>query len=277
MSETDGQAYKEWIAGVFGRGAHTYSQIGPQFFPYFGQKLVDYARIPAGATVLDVACGRGASLFPACDRVGPAGRAIGIDLSAEMVDETRKELRRRQIHWAETRQMDAEHLQFDDQSFDFALCGLALFFFPDFDQALSEIFRVLKPQGVLTVSTFGEDDPRWDGLGEIVGAYRERLAPAPKIDMERLSKPESVIEAFGNAGFTNIELFSEDDVIHYRDLDQWWETLWSHGFRAFLERLDEASLAAFKGAAFAWAESEGLLSEQGLPETWRLWITRARR
>ena len=74
MNESEGQAYKEWIAGVFGRGADTYSQIGPQLFQYFGQKLVDYAEIPAGAKVLDVACGRGASLFPACERTGPQGR-----------------------------------------------------------------------------------------------------------------------------------------------------------------------------------------------------------
>lgn len=275
MNEADGQAYKEWIASVFGRGAHKYSQVGPQFFPYFGQKLVDYSGIQAGATVLDVACGRGACLFPACERVGSYGRVMGIDLSAEMVNETHKEIKRRRIDWAEVIEMDAEHLQFDDGIFDFALCGLALFFFPDFDRALSEIFRVLKPQGVLTVSTFGKDDPRWDGFGEIIDGYRERLAPAPKIDMRQLSKPEDVIEAFGNAGFTNIEVFSENKVIHYRDLNQWWETLWSHGFRTFLERLDEASLDTFKEEAFAWAD--GLLSEEGLPEIWQLWITRARR
>jgi len=234
---------------------------------------VEYAGIQAGATVLDVACGRGASLFPACERAGARGRVIGIDLSADMVNETRNELERRQLAWAEVCQMDAEYLEFDDGTFDFALCGLALFFFPDIDRALSEIFRVLKPQGVFVASTFGEDDPRWDGFDEIVRAYREKLSPAPKIDMQRLSEQENILEAFSNAGFTSIEIFSEVKDTYYQDLDLWWDSLWSHGFRGVLERLDEASLEAFKRESFEWAG--GIMSEEGLPESAELWFARA--
>ena len=274
MHQQEGQAYKEWIAGVFGRGADNYSQIGPQFFQHFGRNLVDYADIPEGATVLDVACGRGASLLPTCELVGTSGRVVGIDISADMVNETREEIRRRQLNYAEVNQMDAEHLQFDDGAFDFALCGLALFFFPNVDQALTEILRVLKPGGVFVASTFGEEDALWEGLNEIFRAYRERLAPAPKANTQQLGKQEEIIKIFSRPGFAEIETFSVSKTLYHQDLDRWWETLWSHAARSFLERLDEADLATLKEESFAWAER--LLSEKGLPETWNILITRAR-
>jgi ubiquinone/menaquinone biosynthesis C-methylase UbiE len=47
---------------------------------------VEWADLQPGESVLDVGYGRGASLFPAAERVGPNGRVLGVDLSAEMVD-----------------------------------------------------------------------------------------------------------------------------------------------------------------------------------------------
>ena len=53
---------------------------GPDYWEYFGVKLVELAAIPPGAQVLDVGCGEGSSLFPAVERVGSRGYAIGIDI-----------------------------------------------------------------------------------------------------------------------------------------------------------------------------------------------------
>jgi O-methyltransferase/aklanonic acid methyltransferase len=53
---------------------------GPDYWDYFGLRLVEHARIPRGAWVLDVGCGTGSSLFPTAGRTGPQGYAIGIDI-----------------------------------------------------------------------------------------------------------------------------------------------------------------------------------------------------
>src|SRR3989304_293677 len=83
-SQADDQ--KARTAAVFNRAASTYDQVGPRFFAHYGLRLVELAQIPQGSVVLDVASGRGASLFPAVDRIGPSGRAVGIDLR-RMVDD----------------------------------------------------------------------------------------------------------------------------------------------------------------------------------------------
>ena len=53
---------------------------GPDYWDYYGVRLVEQAAIPRGAKVLDVGCGTGSSLFPAAQTVGPGGYVIGIDI-----------------------------------------------------------------------------------------------------------------------------------------------------------------------------------------------------
>jgi O-methyltransferase/aklanonic acid methyltransferase len=53
---------------------------GLDYWDYFGVRLVEHAGIPPGAYVLDVGCGTGSSLFPAAEKSGPRGYAIGIDI-----------------------------------------------------------------------------------------------------------------------------------------------------------------------------------------------------
>jgi O-methyltransferase/aklanonic acid methyltransferase len=52
----------------------------PDYWKYFGAKMVEHAGIHPGARVLDVGCGTGSSLFPAAERAGRHGWAIGIDI-----------------------------------------------------------------------------------------------------------------------------------------------------------------------------------------------------
>src|SRR5262249_3356453 len=126
---------------------------GPGCFAHFGRRLVTAAEIQPGQRVLDVACGRGAVLFPCAERVGQTGQAIGVDLADEMVRATNEAAARRGIT-ARSLVMDAEHLDFPDATFDRVLCGFGIMFFPNQIQALDEFRRVMKPGGRLAVSTW---------------------------------------------------------------------------------------------------------------------------
>lgn len=54
---------KAGIVGVFGRAADTYDDVEPRHFSHFGRLLVEHARLPPEAEVLDVAAGKGAVLL----------------------------------------------------------------------------------------------------------------------------------------------------------------------------------------------------------------------
>ena len=77
---------QQQAAAVWTRAASSYSHTGPPFFQYFGKELVNFAQVPPGARVLDVATGRGAVLFPAAEKVGQEGEVIGIDYSSSFLN-----------------------------------------------------------------------------------------------------------------------------------------------------------------------------------------------
>jgi O-methyltransferase/aklanonic acid methyltransferase len=247
----DPQNRKDTLQGVFTRSATSYEQI--RYFPIYGQWLVDTARIPEGGTVLDVACGRGAVLFPAAERVGEQGKVIGIDLAEGMARETGFEIQRRGLAQAETRQMDAETLDFADSFFDTVLCGFSVQFFPHLDRALKEFRRVIKPGGRIAVTTWGEvDDPRWDWYDLLRNEYQANV----KLGSNSLNKPEVIETWFSEAGFNDIQIITKDFDMVYRDEEEWWNVEWSISGRAGLEKLSPETLERFKAECFAKMQSQ---------------------
>lgn len=238
------QDKKDALQGVFTRTASTYGAI--PYFPIFGEWLVDVADIREGAQVLDVASGRGAVLFPAAARVGPRGRVVGTDLAEGMARETQAEIERRGLSQAEMRQMDAEHLDFPDESFDNVLCGFALQFFPHLDRALAEFRRVLHRGGSAVVTTWAGDDSRWDWYDEL----RDRYGAVVKLGSQTLDSPEVIREWFTAAGYTDLRIESKAIEIHYADEEEWWNVEWSISGRAGLEKLSPDALRDLKAEAF---------------------------
>lgn len=97
--------------------------------------------------MLDVASGRGSTIFPALEKVGPEGCVTGTDFAPDMVRLTREEIQRRGIQNAEMLEMDARRLELPDHSFDAVICAFGIFFIPSPERALAEIRRVLKAGG----------------------------------------------------------------------------------------------------------------------------------
>src|SRR5512141_1429197 len=86
---------KQSVAGIFHRASSTYDRVGPGFFSHFGRGLIKHAALPLNAHVLDVACGRGAVLFPAAEAIGINGLVTGIDLAEGMVQATSRDAMQR--------------------------------------------------------------------------------------------------------------------------------------------------------------------------------------
>lgn len=275
---------KQRVAGAFDRAAASYDEIGPRFFTHFGRRLVELAEIPAGAQVLDVACGRGAALFPAAQSVGPTGRVIGIDLSTSMVYETDKEIQRMKLANASVQQMDAENLEFAPDSFDYVLSGLGLLFFPQPEHALSEMRRVLKPCGRVALSTWdsrGNDYWRW---------FEEDLFNAfmpPKLDTSTTSEQETasveldtsekLMDVMQAAGFKDVRVVEESVDLVYHSEQEWWDALWTNSMRLMLEEIEQAigpdGLERFRLAAMAHLKT--MVQADGIHQWWPVLFTLA--
>jgi ubiquinone/menaquinone biosynthesis C-methylase UbiE len=243
---------KAGIVGVFGRAADTYDDVEPRHFSHFGRLLVEHARLPPEAEVLDVAAGKGAVLFPAAKR---AARVVGVDLAAPMVAALQREIDRRELSNAGAAVMDAEALEFEDESFDAVLCGCAIFMFPDPGRSLAEIRRVLRPGRTVGLSIFGDGDTRWD-------AVRDRLFANPPPQEERWTPPslpfrnaDDLRAGLEVSGFVDVRVQQEVFDATYVDGDQWLAWAWSTGYRGALERMTDEELEEFKAEVYPQMET----------------------
>lgn len=106
-------------------------------------------RVAPGSTVLDIGCGAGMDLLVAARRVGPEGRAIGVDMTEEMARTARASARRLGLENVEVRLGDALHLPVDDESVDVIISNGVINLTPDKERAFAEAFRTLKTGGRL--------------------------------------------------------------------------------------------------------------------------------
>jgi O-methyltransferase/aklanonic acid methyltransferase len=68
------------MSGFWSRPAGIIDLNAPDYWQFFGSRLVEQAGIVAGGEILDVGCGDGSSLFPAAIKAGINGRVVGIDI-----------------------------------------------------------------------------------------------------------------------------------------------------------------------------------------------------
>lgn len=111
----------------------------------------------AGETVLDIGCGAAMDLLLAARRVGPTGRAIGVDMTPSMIEAARASAREAGLDNVDIRQGDAESLPVDDASVDAVLSNGVLNLTTDKGKAFAEIARVLRPGGRLLLADITVD------------------------------------------------------------------------------------------------------------------------
>ncbi len=109
-------------------------------------------RIPEGETVLDVGSGAGMDLLIAARRTGPAGRAIGVDMTAAMRERAARGAAASGLHNVEVHAGEATRLPVETRSIDVVISNGVLNLVPDKERAVAEIARVLKPGGRVQIA-----------------------------------------------------------------------------------------------------------------------------
>jgi len=103
--------------------------------------------------VVDLGCGGGMDCFIAAAKVGPEGKVIGIDMTADMISLAKNNAQKRAAtHNTEFRLGRIEALPLDDELADVVISNCVINLVPDKKRAFAEIHRVLKPGGRLAIS-----------------------------------------------------------------------------------------------------------------------------
>ncbi|MBM2842041.1 MAG: Arsenite S-adenosylmethyltransferase [Bacteroidetes bacterium] len=111
-----------------------------------------FADLEPGMTVLDLGSGAGIDVFIAAKAVGPAGKAIGLDMTDEMLKRARANKVKLGIPNAEFWKGEIEDMPVESNSIDRIISNCVINLVPDKTKAFAEMHRVLKPGGKFTVS-----------------------------------------------------------------------------------------------------------------------------
>ena len=159
-----------------------------------------YTEICEGDVVLDLGSGAGIDVLLAAQRAGESGRAIGIDMTPEMIEKARKNAAEAGAKNVEFRLGEIESMPVEDESVDWIISNCVINLAPDKDSVFREAYRVLKPGGKLLVSDIVANHlPKW--LRSTISNWANCISGALPEDQ--------YLDAIRRAGLDEIQVFSK--------------------------------------------------------------------
>lgn len=241
--------HKRQVALTYNMAAAGYDNCSLRFFPSCASRLIELSGLCHGQKVLDVATGTGAAALAASGRVGSTGRVTGVDIAGEMLEQARLKSQaqgRNNIEWLE---MDAEHLDFPDETFNAVTSSFGIFFIPGMQDALGEWLRVTRPGGVLAISGFGSSafQPQSDLFEARLRSYGVEFPLDHRpFSWQRLDRPEQYEELLSAAGCSGVRIYTEQQGYFLSGADEWWDIICGSGFRGAISQLGPDELERFK-------------------------------
>lgn len=259
----------EGIAPFYSKVAPDYAAKGPPYFAHAGKRLVELANVQSGDVVLDVGCGRGAALLPAATKVGPTGRALGIDVAPGMVEHTARAIEQAKLHNASVQLMDVSNHTLPEHEFTHVLSSFSVFFFPDLPDVLKSLRDLLRRRGTAAFAFSRGTDPRWtwyEARLKELGAFEGMAVPR---GYPGIRDKDVLTDLLSAAGFSEAREIEEETDLWYATPEAWWASLWTHGSRRALDHLAPDVLEHFQKDSIARVRTD-LQQPEGIPERMRL-------
>src|SRR5262249_48249809 len=137
-----------------------------------------FASLRPGETVVDLGCGGGLDVFLAAAKVGPTGKAVGIDMTPEMIARAQQNAAKQPLGHVAFHLATIDRLPLPDGSADCIISNCVINLAPDKRAVFREMFRVLKPGGRVAVSDIALKKPLPSEVARDVLAYVGCIAGA---------------------------------------------------------------------------------------------------
>ena len=230
---------KQKAAATYNAASDFYDHPVNSFWERYGRATVARLLINPGARVLDVCCGSGASAIPAAEAVGRQGFVLGVDLAENLLTLARAKAKERDLSNIEFRTGDMLDLQLPAIGFDAVICVFGIFFVPDMQGAVRELWRHVRPGGRLAITTWG---PRFF---EPVNTVFWNAVRTARPDLykgfnpwDRISQAEALSELFVEGGAQVPDVAAEMNLHVLGSPDNWWPMVLGTGYRGTIEQLD---------------------------------------
>jgi len=203
--------YKQTTHQQWQEAAEAWYRWSPLLHQWLGtttQEMLDMAGVTTGQNLLDIAAGAGEQSITAAKMVGPGGRVLATDISANILEYAKQMAAEAGMHNIETAVMDGENLELEDETFDVVISRVGLIYFPDQQKALTEMLRVLKPGGKIAAIVYSvpEKNTFFSTPVAIIRKHAKLPPPLPGQPGPFSLSQKGVIEkAFATAGFKKVK------------------------------------------------------------------------
>jgi ubiquinone/menaquinone biosynthesis C-methylase UbiE len=243
---------------TYNSAADSYDDPANTFWERFGRKTVQRLELRPGSRVLDVCCGSGASALPAAEIVGTDGSVVAIDLAEKLLELGRKKAVERGLSNIEFRGGDMLNLNFENE-FDAVVCVFGIFFVPDMESAVRELWRALEPGGKLAITTWG---PRffepattafWNSIRDVRPDLYKGFNP-----WDRICDRNSLLQLLNNSGIAQVEILEEANRHPINSAEAWWAAVLGSGYRGTIDQLSADDLQKVRDTNFKYIHESGI-------------------
>lgn len=227
----DPEVRKQFTRAAFNAAADTFDDPALSFWDLCGRRTIELAGIRPGDRVLDVCCGTGSSAFPAAEAAGASGSVLGVDLAELLLERGTAKAKERGLDNVTFRTGDMTALDVEDASFDAVICVFGVFFVEDMVAAMRELWRAVRPGGLLAITTWGRrvlepgNAVYWEAVGRERPDLRQETPP-----WQRIIEPPGLRRLFADAG-TAVPDIAVECFDHHIETEEWWTIVLGSGFR----------------------------------------------
>jgi len=235
---------KQMIQQGFDTVAQGYDHPSLSFFPETAKRIIAHLKLQPEDHLLDVCTGTGVVALTAAEKLSQ-GKVTAIDLSAGMLQQAKNKASDKKLTNTEFLQMDLDHLEFPEATFDVATSSFGIFFLDDMTKALSNIANTVKPSGKIAISSFtGEAFSPMADL--FINRFESTGRVVPPLSWRRLATNELLEGLFNAVGITKVKIYHEPLGYRMTSAQMWWDVVWNAGWRSLLTQLSDEEQKEFK-------------------------------